>query len=279
MEFLQLEYFKHAAKTENFSHTAEKFRVPPSSVSSSIKKLEGELGVRLFDRKSNKLFLNEKGRLFLSCVENIFLELEKAKSGLLDLDGQPDGKVRILVNTNRRIITKVISQFRVKYPNVSFSLDLDESKDYKNYDIVITDSIIENGDFEQYEFLTEEIMLACHTSNPLSSRKQVNMSMLRNEKFISLSQNHSLRNITDKLCKQAGFNPDIVIECDDPFYIREYLKMGMGVTIIPVFSWENQFDDTISFIKINDGVYRHSKIYVNKHTTECAKFFSRHIKV
>lgn len=279
MEFLQLKYFQYAAKTVNFSHTAEKFRVPPSSVSTSIKKLETELGVKLFDRKSNRLVLNEKGRIFLKCVENIFREIDTTVSALKALDGQPDGKIRILVNTNRRTITRVISDFRSSYPNVSFSIDLDESKDYKNYDIVITDSIIDNGNFEQYDFISEEIMLACHTSNPLSSRKSIPMNMLRNEKFISLPQNHSLRSITDKLCQQAGFKPDIVIECDDPYYIREYLKMEMGVSIIPSFSWENQLDNSISLIRINEGVFRNSKIYVNKNAPECARFFAQHIKV
>ncbi len=279
MEFLQLKYFLHSAKTENFSHTAEKFLVPPSSVSISIKKLEMELGVKLFDRKSNKLSLNEKGRIFLNYVENMFHELDKTMSALKDLEGQPDGKIRLLVNTNRRTITKVISNFRSSYPNVSFSIDLDESKDYNNYDIVITDSIINNGNFEQYNFISEEIMLACHSSNPLSSRKSIPMNMLRNEKFISLSPNHSLRNITDNLCRQAGFVPNIVIECDDPFYIREYLKMEMGISIVPLFSWENQLDNSIVLIRINDGIFRNSKIYINKNATESAKFFARHIKV
>ena len=42
MELLQLRYFYESAKTENFSHTAAKYLVSPSSVSISIKKLENE---------------------------------------------------------------------------------------------------------------------------------------------------------------------------------------------------------------------------------------------
>ena len=80
MEFLQLKYFCHAAKTENFSHTAEAFLVPASSVSSSIKKLEEELGVQLFNRSSNKLSLNENGMVFLKTANSILNELEKAKN-------------------------------------------------------------------------------------------------------------------------------------------------------------------------------------------------------
>ena len=43
MELLQLTYFCDAAETENFSRTAQRFTVPPSNISQSIKRLETEL--------------------------------------------------------------------------------------------------------------------------------------------------------------------------------------------------------------------------------------------
>ena len=43
MELLQLRYFFESAKTENFSKTAQKFQVPTTSVSASVKRLEKEM--------------------------------------------------------------------------------------------------------------------------------------------------------------------------------------------------------------------------------------------
>ena len=278
MEFLQLQYFRNAAHTENFSHTAEQFVVPPSSVSTSIKKLETELGVQLFDRSANKLSLNEKGRLFLKCVDNIFFNLDKTKKDLQSFSNKPSGKIRMIVNTNRRMVTTAIFEFRIKYPDISFILELDENKNYKNYDVIITDSYVDNSFFNCDDLLTEEIKLAVPPSNPLSAKKQIDMSLLKNENFICNSPNHSLRNITNILCRQAGFVPNIVIECNDPFYIREYLKMELGISIVPVFSWKNQFDSSISLLKINDGVYRHTKLYVNKNASPVVKIFSEYVK-
>ena len=42
MELLQLTYFCDAAVTQNFSKTAQKYNVPPSNISQSIKRLEIE---------------------------------------------------------------------------------------------------------------------------------------------------------------------------------------------------------------------------------------------
>jgi len=52
MELLQLTYFCDAAVTQNFSKTAQKYNVPPSNISQSIKRLERELSAPLFDRRA-----------------------------------------------------------------------------------------------------------------------------------------------------------------------------------------------------------------------------------
>ena len=61
MELLQLTDFCDAALTENFSKTAEKYKVPPSNISQSIKRLEKELSIALFDRRANRVVLYPVG--------------------------------------------------------------------------------------------------------------------------------------------------------------------------------------------------------------------------
>ena len=63
MEILQLRYFYETAMAESIAKTAQKYMVPASSVSASIKRLEQELGVELFVRTSNRISLSEKGKL------------------------------------------------------------------------------------------------------------------------------------------------------------------------------------------------------------------------
>ena len=53
--------------------------VPASSVSTSVKRLEKELGVLLFDRSANKIKLNAKGQIFSEALSDIFEKLETAK--------------------------------------------------------------------------------------------------------------------------------------------------------------------------------------------------------
>ena len=98
MELLQLRYFFESAKNESFAKTAEKFMVPSSSVSASIKRLEKELGCTLFDRNANYILLNDNGRRFQKTVCGIFDELEQATSKL-GADKSDDKEISLLIRS------------------------------------------------------------------------------------------------------------------------------------------------------------------------------------
>ena len=121
MELLQLKYFCHAAQSCNFSKTAEKFGVPASGISQSIKRLEKELNTNLFDRKSNKIFLNESGRLFYEKANKALLLLEDAVSEISD--SGTSGRIKISIAANRRIVISAIKAFMQIYPGVDFIMD------------------------------------------------------------------------------------------------------------------------------------------------------------
>ena len=85
MDLLQLTYFCSAAKTQNFSKTAELFFVPPSNVSQTVKRLETELGARLFVRESNKIALNETGKKFFNKISKALTLIEEGKAEVKSL--------------------------------------------------------------------------------------------------------------------------------------------------------------------------------------------------
>ena len=72
MEMLQLRYFYESAKSQNFTITAQKYLVPVSAVSSSVKRLEKELGCQLFEREANRIRLNDSGRLLQQSLCTVF---------------------------------------------------------------------------------------------------------------------------------------------------------------------------------------------------------------
>ena len=53
------------------------------------------------------------------------------------------------------------------------------------------------------------------------------------EPFIGLRSASALRRLTDELCDQAGFRPEVIFEGDDLSNVRGFVAAGLGVAVIP----------------------------------------------
>ena len=82
MELLQLKYFKTVAELGKISDAAQVLFISAPALSTSISRLEKELGVRLFDRTNNRIILNQQGQILLRYVDQVFSSLSCAKTEL-----------------------------------------------------------------------------------------------------------------------------------------------------------------------------------------------------
>lgn len=240
MELLQLKYFCDAAQSENFSKTAKKFNVPTSNISQSIKRLEKELNTQLFTHLSNKIMLNEQGRKFFINAQKALDSLNDGVKAINDISNNISGEIKISACTNRRIVTYAIESFKSKYPSVSFTISHSRINE-KDFDI-----IIDAGQFDEkymvFPLITEEIVLAVNKSNPLANQP-ITSRLLKQQRFISMPKGTSQYEYTLQCCK--GFIPNITIFSDDPYYIRKYVELGLGVAFFPSLSWKNQFSENV----------------------------------
>lgn len=256
MELLQLTYFCDAAQTENFSLTARKYCVPTSSISQTIKRLETELGTELFSRRKNQIFLNEQGRLFYQGAKAALDRLEDTRLQLRDAQGAISGEIRILALTNRRIVVQTIERFKADYPAVSFVLSHSHNARQDDFDIIIADAAFQAESRTRQVLVSEDIHLAVRAGHRLAEQEVVQFSDLRQERFITMSAGASLHTITHQLCRNAGFLPEVAIETDDPYYVRKYVEMGLGVALVPTLSWKGQISGELILKPLSPTVRR-----------------------
>ncbi len=265
MELLQLKYFLESSKNENFAKTAEKFIVPPSSVSASIKRLEKELGCNLFDRKSNSILLNENGKRLQKSIHIIMSELEQVCFDLLS-EEKDDTEIKILVRSARAIIIDKIIDFNKKFSTVQFevSSNLDDTK-FDNYDIIVDEEKELYSDFEKFELCTYRIGIRATVDNPLCD-KPLKLSQLANQYFISRGDDARLFKILAKACKKAGFTPKVILKTNDTLCYRRCIDEGVG--LVPAFRYPNANLKTgkTTFLQISDFDERQTVyVYYKKH--------------
>ena len=251
MELLQLTYFCHAAESENFSATAKHYGVPASNISQCVKRLEDELGVPLFDRRANRITLNEQGRLFYQKASSALRELKEAKAVLADTKAELTGEIRIKICTNRRVVTEAIEAFRQKHPAVTFAIS-HHAPEEEEFDCVVSDDDVMYGEMERVLLIRETMVLAASKDAACMKKKDLSLRDLSRERFITMPEGSSMYRKTMELCKRAGFVPNICIQGDDPFYIRKYLAMGLGIALVPSVSWQGQFDEAVELRTVGD---------------------------
>ncbi|MBQ2967471.1 MAG: LysR family transcriptional regulator [Clostridia bacterium] len=271
MELLQLKYFCDAAQTESFSATARKYSVPASNISQSVHRLEKGLGVSLFTRTANRIRLSDDGEIFLRGVKTALLSLENAKKAVQSR-GEIRGEIRICILTNRRIVTKVIGEFKKQYPDVTFKIKHFKAHEADSFDVIIGDGQVYPAGFSATKLIEEKLMLAVHKDYIGQAQS------LPSLRFITMQKTASQYFYTTETCKKLGFVPNIAIETDDPSYVRAYIEMGLGAAIVPVFSWEGLFSEQIYFKDIGD-FSRTTFLYVNqnRYATPAIQLFHRAI--
>lgn len=273
MELLQLKYFCNAAETENFSKTAKTYTVPTSNISQSIRRLENELGTPLFDRTSNRIILNEQGKLFYSNIKSALMLIHDAKTVLCDKE-KIFGEIKILAETNRRIVTKAIEEFQSRYNEVSFFINHSADDSPDEYDLIISDRIFEKKNFKKHLLVVDSLLLAMKSDNPLLNKSEISVKDLEKERFITMSNKSGLFKLTNEICNAQGFAPNIVIQSDDPDYIRKYIEMGLGVSFVPSLSWKGTFSDNVQCRRlVNTKRYTFAYLNTQKYISKATHLF------
>jgi LysR family transcriptional regulator, glycine cleavage system transcriptional activator len=117
--------FEAAAKSLSFSRAATTLGVTPAAVSSQIRSLEDQLGVKLFMRTSRQVQLTGAGKILLVGVTDAFATLTRAVRQLADADGRT-----LRVNASASFAAKWLlprlERFHALHPGVDVVIDASE---------------------------------------------------------------------------------------------------------------------------------------------------------
>lgn len=250
MDLLQLRYFETVAQLENISRAAVIHQIPQPAMSKTISRLEKELGTPLFDRNNNRLRLNESGAIFLQYIRESLRSLDDAVQAVQDRKAMCR-EIRILVLTNRRLVTECIAQFKQRHPEALFRIGYSAGeKQPFEFDLCISSEPPQQDELDHIVLLKEKMHLAVAVTDPLALRTKVDFSELEDRRFVLLPETSSLHRQAMMQGAICGFTPQIGILCDDPTYVRKYVSMGLGITMSPEISWKGLFSEKVALLPL-----------------------------
>lgn len=230
MNLHQLKYFSDTAKSENLTKTAQKHNVPTSAVSLSIKKLEKELGVELFNRTTNTISLNQKGKILASEVSFVFERIDNAIKRITVYENE-NTEIKILLRARPKWVAEIIGEFLTQNPNVNFIISNDYSlENFEDFDIVIDEQSNKYENWKNFLLSTEIICVKASKNSELVG-KELCFKDLSDQPFVLPCIGNGMRNRYEKICKQLGISPKVLIECNDRQILQYYVQSGAALTI------------------------------------------------
>lgn len=235
LDILQLKYFLVAAEYEHMTKAAHILHIAQPALSQSIKHLEGELGVPLFERINRSIRLNASGKLLREELIPIMGALESLPSRLKEIDKIASQTIQLNILAASVLITQSIISFKKIFPEVNFRLLQNAGE--KEYDVCITCTASDGVPKDSFLLLKERILLAVPKDSKYVSLKSISLGQVAQEGFISFSGAKPFRLICDEYCRQKGFIPNIIFESDNQESVRNLIDSNLGVAFWPEYTW------------------------------------------
>ncbi|MPM99892.1 HTH-type transcriptional regulator GltC [bioreactor metagenome] len=119
-------------------------------------------------------------------------------------------------------------------------------------DLCISSPPLTGDGIEYITLFSEEIFLVVPYDHRFSQRKSISLIEAADEEFISLKEGFGIRDLTERLCLQAGFAPNIIFESQVAINIPDMVKSNLGVALLPMLGWEKNIERTSVWLHIDD---------------------------
>ncbi|WP_456239008.1 LysR family transcriptional regulator [Rugamonas rivuli] len=123
-----LTVFVRTADRGSLSAAARELEISPALASAAVKRLEGELGLRLFARTTRSLRLTEEGEHYLGNAREALRLLKEGHDALIQGQETLGGTLKISMPSDlgRNMMVGWLDQFQAQYPKVSFQLSISD---------------------------------------------------------------------------------------------------------------------------------------------------------
>ncbi len=244
MELRQLRYFVAVAEERSFSRAALRLHVSQPPLSTQLKDLEAQLGVRLFERSNRGVTLTPAGQVFYDEVRGVLDRLEQAKLKARHAQQGDIGSLSIgfVSIADYGILPPAIQRFRSRYPGVEIQLhELTTDVQIREIQAGRLDLGIGLGPVEEpalsFTRVTHEhLVLAAPLAHPLlPASGAVALKSLANESFIIPPRDNApgLYDLIISQCRAAGFTPRITQHARQMQTVISLVANGMGCALVP----------------------------------------------
>lgn len=240
----QLRAFLAVARQQHFRRAAESLHLSQPAVSRHIADLEGELGLRLFDRNTREVVPTEAGRYLESAIGRVLDELEGVLAHVHSEGERRRGKVHVasVPTLSASLMPPCIADCAQRYPELTIQL-------HDQAQTLVLDSVLggevdfgvaidppAGGEFDRELILRDPFVLVCRPDHPLARLDRVPWRKLQGQALVLLDYSSGSRRLIDHALASRGVQADIVQQTGHTLTAFRMVEAGLGISVSPALS-------------------------------------------
>ncbi len=258
----QLRYYSVAARHNSLRQAARELRISQPSLSAQLSSLEDSLGVELFERSRNGIFLTPLGRELVQETNTAIQAVNAiAESANFAVKG-PTGTFRLGVTPSigPYALPWILPSIHKKYKDMKLFVreevytDLAQGLVDGNYDLIFTTLPLVNPSITVMPLLREPIYLVTSNAHRFASKKTVRGNDLEGEEILTIEEHHQFYKQVEDLCSR--FHAKLLRDYEGTSLdaIRQMVYMEMGIAFMPALYLRSEIKgrDNLHILNLED---------------------------
>jgi len=241
MNITRLRLFRDIARERSFVKVAQQNHITQPAVSVHIKKLEDDLGKKLFSRTPHNIQLTADGELILDDVKEILRLCESLKIKSSYSQGVLEGNIRIAAihSVGMYEIGDFLSSFMKSFPRVHIHLEYRRADEIyrllgkETIDIGVVAYPEQRTNIESTLCGEDNLVLITHPGHKLANRKSILLKHIQNQAFIAFESGIPTREAIDGVFAANNITVDNRMSNDNIFTLKKAVEAGIGISIVP----------------------------------------------
>lgn len=231
----QLEVFLATARNENISRAALDLSMSQSAASDSLREMEHQFDVQLFDRIGKRLQLNDFGRLLLPRAEELLSRAAELEASLSTHEESGTLKIGTTFSIGNALCVPLIGQYRQRYPHSQVSVEMANTGRISSMvasfelDLGLIEGEINNPALEITPWREDALVIFCSPHHPLAGKQNLTRQDLLAASWILREGGSGTRQTFDRVMHDLLPQLRIELELQAAEAILQAVRTGMGL--------------------------------------------------
>jgi len=241
MEIRQLQYLISAVRRGSIRAAAEEHFVTQPAVSIQLRKLEEELGEKLFVRSGRGVAPTQTGAYFIRYAGDILQRLDALRKTIQEMKGLQSGFLRIgaIDSAGVYVLPPVFRAFRKKHPGVEIRVTVSDTRgliaslDAGEIELAIVTLPHPGEGFMEFPVYEDQMVLVAHSRHPLARMKRPTLRAVADAGLIMYPSQSTTRRLIERVFIEEDISARAIMEISSPEAMKRLTEAGLGASILP----------------------------------------------